>query len=138
GLCSSELVERDWGSAAMQMLQGTFTPELWADVERAIAGLLSARTKAEVMAAAVQRKLLLAPVLHIGELLDSPQLVAREFVQRPVDGKPRLGAFARFGLSPLRSSNGYAKGAASVQGWMPRPQPGEPAAAKTLPGPQGL
>jgi len=134
GLCGADLIEWDWGSAAPQMLQGTITSEWWANVERAIAGLLSGRTKAEVMAAAVQRKLLLAPVLHIGELLDSPQLVAREFVQRRIGQKPCLGAFARFQHSPLRDADGATKGSPSAERWSPRPVPTRPAAVQPLAG----
>jgi crotonobetainyl-CoA:carnitine CoA-transferase CaiB-like acyl-CoA transferase len=134
GLCGKELIEWDWATAALQMLQGTITSEWWAGVERAIAGLLSTRTKAEVMAAAVQRKLLLAPVLHIGELLDSPQLVAREFVQRRAGRKPCLGAFARFEHSPLRRTDGPTKGKAGPDRWSPRRVPAQPAAAKPLAG----
>ena len=103
-LCEAALIDWDWGSVAMRMQQGAISAADWDTVDRAIAALLATRTKAQVMAEAVSRKLLLAPVMHVGELLDSPHLVARGYVQQHAD-RPHIGPFARFERSPLSLSN---------------------------------
>ena len=76
-LCDAALIDWDWGTVAPRMMQGSFSAADWKTVDDAIAQLLASRTKAEVMAQAVARKLLLAPVMHVGELLDSPHFAAR-------------------------------------------------------------
>ena len=61
--------------------------------------LLASRTKAEVMAQAVSRKLLLAPVMHVGELLDSPHFAARGYVER--NGTPARRAVCAVRAQPV-------------------------------------
>ncbi len=102
-LCDASLIDWDWGSVAIRMMQGAISAQEWQVVDDAIAQLLAPRTKAEVMAQAVARKLLLAPVMHVGELLDSPHFAARGYLQRK--GRPHLGPFAQFGGSPLTMSD---------------------------------
>jgi crotonobetainyl-CoA:carnitine CoA-transferase CaiB-like acyl-CoA transferase len=136
GHCAHDLIAWDWGNVAMQMLGGAITQADWDPVERAVAALLAPLTKAEVMAAAVQRKLLIAPVLHVGELLDSAQLRSREFVQRPPDGRPHLGPFARLTASPLpqRHAVGTATPADLQRDWQRRAAPRRSAAERPLAG----
>src|SRR5262249_52216832 len=104
GLCDQALVDWDWATVAMRMMQGAIDQAQWDRIDLMIGQLLASRTKLDIMQEAVTRKLLLAPVLHVGELLDSPQLTARAYVQRDANGA-YLGAFAKFGASPLRPSN---------------------------------
>ena len=124
GLCDAQLVDWDWGSVAMRMMQGAITQQQWLEVDEAIAKLLAPRTKAEVMAQAVSRKLLLAPILHVGELLDSPHFSARGYVQARGD-RPHVGPFAKFGRSPLRLANDSpeVRYAELREAWDGRPAP---------------
>jgi crotonobetainyl-CoA:carnitine CoA-transferase CaiB-like acyl-CoA transferase len=100
GLCGADVLDRDWGQAAVQMLQGKITAADWAPVHDGITALVASHTRLELMEQAVARRLLIAPVLTPGELLDSPHVRAREFVRDGRGGR-RLGAFARFSRSPL-------------------------------------
>jgi crotonobetainyl-CoA:carnitine CoA-transferase CaiB-like acyl-CoA transferase len=100
GLCGADILDRDWSQAAVQMLQGRITASDWAPVHDGISMLVASHTRLELMAEAVARRLLIAPVLTPGELLDSPHVQARGFVRDGRGGK-RLGAFARFSRSPL-------------------------------------
>ena len=84
GLCDAAFADRDWGSVGLQMLQGAVSAQEWEAVDAVIAALLATRTKAQVMAEAASRKLLVAPVMHVGELLDSPHFVERGYVQKEV------------------------------------------------------
>ncbi len=59
GLCDAQLVDWDWGSVALRMVQGAITQQQWQVVDEAIARVLAPRTKLEVMAQAVSRKLLI-------------------------------------------------------------------------------
>jgi crotonobetainyl-CoA:carnitine CoA-transferase CaiB-like acyl-CoA transferase len=134
GLCDQALVDWDWASVAMRMMQGAIDQAQWDRIDAAIEQLLASRTKLDIMQQAVTRKLLLAPVLHVGELLDSPQLTARTYVQRDANGA-YLGPFAKFGASPLRPPNDSTR----VQGddpseWSPRPPPTHSPPAQPLAG----
>ena len=133
GLCDQALVDWDWANVAMRMLGGAIDQVQWQRVDEAIAALLAPRTKREIMQEAVSRKLLLAPILHVGELLDSPQLAARGYVQRDAHGA-YLGPFAKFAGSPLRVANGSARVRSEDLAWTPRPRPTQPAPAKPLAG----
>lgn len=134
GLCDQALVDWDWASVAVRMVGGAIDQAQWQRVDDAIGALLAPLTKLEIMQQAVSRKLLLAPVLHVGELLDSPQLAARGYVARGADGA-HLGPFAKFGGSPLRLSNESARvRGESMAAWTPRPRPTGPAPAKPLAG----
>ena len=95
-LCDATLIDQDWGSVAPRMMQGSFSAADWQVVDAAIATLLGSRTKAEIMAQAVARKLLLAPVMHVGELLDSPHFAARGFVATKRQA-------ARWAVRPVRA-----------------------------------
>jgi crotonobetainyl-CoA:carnitine CoA-transferase CaiB-like acyl-CoA transferase len=106
GLCDAQLIDWDWATVAMRMMQGAITQQQWQVVDEAVARVLAPRTKLDVMAQAVSRKLLIGPVLHVGELLDSPHFAARGYVQRDAGGG-HLGAFAQFGRSPLQPNAGH-------------------------------
>jgi crotonobetainyl-CoA:carnitine CoA-transferase CaiB-like acyl-CoA transferase len=134
GLCDPAMIDWDWATVAMRMVQGAIDQAQWDRIDAAIAQLLGSRTKLDIMQQAVSRKLLLAPVLHVGELLDSPQLAARGYVQRDPRGA-RLGAFAKFGASPLRLTNDPLRvHGDALSAWTRRPPPARAAQPKPLAG----
>jgi crotonobetainyl-CoA:carnitine CoA-transferase CaiB-like acyl-CoA transferase len=100
GLCSADALRWSWGQAGVQMLQGTITAADWEPVQAGIEALVAGRTRAELMDQAVARRLLMAPIFGVADVLEAHHLKARGFVQPSADG-PRLGAFARFSASPL-------------------------------------
>ena len=127
GLCAEADLHWNWGQAAADMMQGRITAEDWAPVQQGIEALIAGRTKAELMEAAVARRLLIAPVLTVGDLLDSEQLRARDFVRSRPEGR-RLGPFARLAASPLPLREGVARS------W----QDGPSTASSTEPEPLGF
>jgi crotonobetainyl-CoA:carnitine CoA-transferase CaiB-like acyl-CoA transferase len=99
-LIEARHLDREWGQAAMQLATGTLSAEDWAPVQDGIEHLVRSRSKATLMDEAVRRRLLVAPVLDLADVLDSGHLRARGFLRPSRTGR-RLGPFARFGGSPL-------------------------------------
>jgi crotonobetainyl-CoA:carnitine CoA-transferase CaiB-like acyl-CoA transferase len=100
-------IEWDWGNFALGLLRGEVEAEVYGPVDEALAALFASRTTAEVMQVAVERRLLIAPLLDLGQSVSSEQLVAREFsipVAHPELGSVACpGAWARFGAIPLHN-----------------------------------
>jgi crotonobetainyl-CoA:carnitine CoA-transferase CaiB-like acyl-CoA transferase len=75
----AEFAAMDWRRVPALMEAGAFTD---ADMERArllVAGFLRARTKEEILAAALDRKLLCVPIYDTADVARSAQLAARDF-----------------------------------------------------------
>jgi crotonobetainyl-CoA:carnitine CoA-transferase CaiB-like acyl-CoA transferase len=109
GLCDAGLNEVEWGNVAGQMAAGEFDSATWAAVDEGIAALIADRSKHEIMAQAVARKLLVAPVLDVADISESEHFAARGSLVVE-DGKTvRPGPFARFGGKPLRCRTGTGK-----------------------------
>lgn len=124
GLLDASLLGQPWGQSAMRMATGAITQESWAPIQTALAAAIALHSKAELMEIAVERRLLIAPVLSVADVLESRHARERGLVVRHF-GERRLGAFARLSASalPLRRSSGDR--------WLPRePQvrSGEPGA----------
>ncbi|MCZ6710371.1 MAG: CoA transferase [Gammaproteobacteria bacterium] len=100
GLCDEEYLSWDWGSVAAQILQGKVSADQWARVTGGIEALIGQRTKAELMAEAVARRLLIAPVFTVADLLDSVHIQQRDYLVPGRSGR-RIGAFAKLSASPL-------------------------------------
>ncbi|MGE0622402.1 MAG: CoA transferase [Pseudomonadales bacterium] len=100
GFIDARHLERDWGQVAMQLAMGKIGAEDWAPVQDGIERLMGSHTKAELMREAVLRRLLVAPVHDLGDLLDSEHLESRGFISGLPEGR-RLGPFARLSGSPL-------------------------------------
>ncbi|MEM8767638.1 MAG: CoA transferase [Pseudomonadota bacterium] len=100
GLIGAEHLELPWGQAAMQLATGELTAKDWAPVQDGIAALIARHSKAELMTQAVERRLLVAPVLGVDDLLRSDHLLNRNFL-RDSKRDRRLGPFAKLPASPL-------------------------------------
>ena len=100
GHCTEADLRWDWGNVAAQMMAGQIAANDWAPVQGGIERLLASLTKAEIMEAATSRRLLLAPVLTLGDILDSAHMTERGCALDGPTGK-RLGAFAKFSRTPL-------------------------------------
>jgi crotonobetainyl-CoA:carnitine CoA-transferase CaiB-like acyl-CoA transferase len=104
GECPADLVGEDWVTFGAKLLAD---PAVLARFERAkdvIAEFTSRRTRNDLFAAAVERRLLLAPVNEVGEVLDHPHLRARGFWDDTASNDARLmpGPFASVSPTPLR------------------------------------
>ncbi len=100
---SSELRGRDW-PATLAGPAPAFEAAA-AELGRAIREFLLGKSKAELLEAAVARGLLSVPIATAADVLESPQLRAREF-WREHDGLRLPGPFARFSRTPLRERRG--------------------------------
>ncbi|MFP6639904.1 MAG: CoA transferase [Myxococcota bacterium] len=106
GECDAALLEEDWGTYAFRMMSRELGREDFEPVDRQLADFFATRTRAEVMEQVIARKLLVAPVLGIDEIIEGEQLRARDFpveMTHPKTGVPALypGPFARFTARPI-------------------------------------
>jgi crotonobetainyl-CoA:carnitine CoA-transferase CaiB-like acyl-CoA transferase len=116
GVLDAAFAESDWGTLAFRLVAGNVSAADWETVDRAIAALLAPLDKDTVMREAVARKLLVAPVLHVGDLLDSAHFASRGFAIDGADGR-RPGPFARFSRSSLPMGEPRPPVGADDPGW---------------------
>jgi crotonobetainyl-CoA:carnitine CoA-transferase CaiB-like acyl-CoA transferase len=107
GFGDPRALDEDWGQFVLRVMRRELSPDAYAPVDATLEAFFATRTKAEVVEAACKRKLLLAPLLDLGEFADSPQLAARGFateVTPEAVGAPLRfpGPFARFERTPIR------------------------------------
>jgi crotonobetainyl-CoA:carnitine CoA-transferase CaiB-like acyl-CoA transferase len=106
GFCDPARVEEDWGTFGIRLGARQLPEDAYDPVKRDLDRFFATKTNEELMRAAVERKLLLAPVLGLDEIIESDQLAERGYpvsVGRedgPADRHP--GPFAKFGASPIR------------------------------------
>ena len=100
GCCDPALVDEDWGTFGIRLGARQLPAEAYDPVERCLDRFFATRTHDELMRAAVERGLLLAPVLGLHEILESEQLSARGFPRR---GGPRERTGRRSFLDRSRS-----------------------------------
>ncbi|MBW2397426.1 MAG: CoA transferase [Deltaproteobacteria bacterium] len=100
------LRDEEWGQFALRLIRGERGEEDWLRVETLMAAFFRQHPKALLMCEAVKRKLLLAPVMGLDELLQSDQLAERGAaveILTSEQGTIRVpGPFARLPASPLR------------------------------------
>jgi crotonobetainyl-CoA:carnitine CoA-transferase CaiB-like acyl-CoA transferase len=84
-----ELLDIDWRTLPGRIEDGTFTGEDMAKVRDMVAAFLAAKTKREVLQAAMERKLLCVPVYDTADVATSEQLTARDFWVELGDGDRR-------------------------------------------------
>lgn len=106
GFCDEATRDKDWIAYTELLMRGEEPIEEFERVKREIAACTASKTKAELLAAAIERKLLIAPVCTVRDLVESEQLAAREYFQEirhePEGISVRYpGAFARFGSQSL-------------------------------------
>jgi len=107
GFGDPRAIDEDWGTFVARMISGALPPNAFAATDATLSAFFATRSQAEVLEAACKRKLLLAPILDLGEIADSPQLAARGFptelplaeADEPVSFP---GPFARFARTPIR------------------------------------
>jgi crotonobetainyl-CoA:carnitine CoA-transferase CaiB-like acyl-CoA transferase len=106
GFCDPALAQEDWGSFGLRLGARRLPEDAYEPVARILDAFFATKTQAELMRAAVERKLLIAPVFGLDEIIESEQLAEREF---PLELKRRAGPlgrypgpFAKFGASPIR------------------------------------
>jgi crotonobetainyl-CoA:carnitine CoA-transferase CaiB-like acyl-CoA transferase len=106
GFCDETTRDKDWIAYTELLTSGREPLAEFERVKRAIAACTASKTKAELLQAALDRKLLIAPARTLAEVVESEQLAARgwlETVETPEGGRARHpGPFARFSATPLQ------------------------------------
>jgi len=80
GFATRELADLDWVNFASELESGAVSVETWEECKAAIAACTGSKTKAELLEVAMERRLLMAPIADLQEVLDSEQLAAREYL----------------------------------------------------------
>lgn len=107
GFCDEAMRDKDWVGYLQLLEDGSEPIEEWERAKEAVAAFTSSKTKAELLAGAMERRLLMAPIASTADVLDSEQLAERQFfetVAHPVTGQELTapGAFAKCSATPLR------------------------------------
>lgn len=106
GSCDASWLEENWGSYAVRLGSGRLPADAYDPVARSLDAFFATKSSEELMQAAVERRLLIAPVLDLSQIIESEQLASRGFVVAvgregaPADRHP--GPFAKFSKAPLR------------------------------------
>jgi crotonobetainyl-CoA:carnitine CoA-transferase CaiB-like acyl-CoA transferase len=100
GECDADLAEKDWVGFGARILRGQETMETLLRAQSAVAAATAKRTKAELLALAIEKKFLIAPSATPSDLLASEQFAARGTLET-VDGVTAPGRFAVLSRSPI-------------------------------------
>jgi crotonobetainyl-CoA:carnitine CoA-transferase CaiB-like acyl-CoA transferase len=100
GGCDESLATKDWIGFFGRVVDGTEPASELARGNAAIGAFVATRTKAELLAAALERSLLIAPITTTSDVLALDQLASRDYWEE-LDGVPFPGAIAKLSASPL-------------------------------------
>lgn len=115
GALEAELAAEDLVSYPDRLEAGEADPELIPRIQQAMQECVRGKTKREMLEAAIEYDLLLAPALNLADLEQSPQLAAREFWR---DFTLAAGRRLRFPGQPLQTTI-----AGAGRRWDERPPP---------------
>ncbi len=106
GFCDEPTRDKDWIEYGMLLATGEEPIEEFERVKQCVAACTASKTKAELLEAAMERRLLLAPMTTIEDVVSSPQFADRGYFVKPSgDGAaaevPFPGPFAKFSQSPM-------------------------------------
>lgn len=100
GFCDEAMRDKDWVEYGNLVATGVEPLEGFEAAKAAIAALTATKTKAELLQAALARKLVVAPVLTVPEVLDLDQLAERGYWE-DLCGVRVPGAFVKASATPL-------------------------------------
>ncbi len=109
GFCDEATRDKNWTEYAMMLLDGREPVSEYERLKQVLHDFFATKTKAELLDAAMSRRVLITPVSTTDEVIDSHQLAAREYwetVTQEVDGDDSTevtypGRYARFGATPM-------------------------------------
>ena len=105
GFCDEPTRDKNWFEYAFMLVDGRETPEEYERVKQVIGTFLLTKSKDELLAAALSRRLLITPITTTAEVANSEQLDFRdywEYVEQGEHGTIKYpGPFAKFSESPL-------------------------------------
>jgi len=106
GFCDEATRDKDWLAYGLLLNTGEEPIEEFERVKRCVAACTASKTKAELLDAAMTRRLLLAPMSTIEDVVTSEQFAARSYFMNPSGEGPAAeiaypGPFAKFSATPL-------------------------------------
>jgi crotonobetainyl-CoA:carnitine CoA-transferase CaiB-like acyl-CoA transferase len=106
GFCDEATRDKHWLAYIELLVTGQEPLTEYERLKLVVEAFTKTKTKAELFRAALERGLLIAPVTTIAEVVESPQLAARDYWQRlehPELGQALRypGAFAQFSATPI-------------------------------------
>lgn len=106
GFCDAGIRDKDWMHYAELVFSGAEPIEAFQQVQQAVEAFTRSKTKAELLQAALERGLLIAPLSTVDETVANPHLVARQYwapLTHPELGQTwhYPGPFARFSATPI-------------------------------------
>jgi crotonobetainyl-CoA:carnitine CoA-transferase CaiB-like acyl-CoA transferase len=106
GMCSDEIHQMDWVAFGGELFAGGEAIAKFERLKLIVENFTKTKTKAELLQGALARTLLIAPVSTIDEVVNSPQLNARQYwqdLEHPELGKTFKypGPFVKFGETPI-------------------------------------
>lgn len=85
GFCDDDLVNEDWPSFGARVFSGETPVARHTFLKQVIGKVCENRTKAELLQAALDRKLLIGPIATMREVVENPQFAARGFFEEVTD-----------------------------------------------------
>jgi len=128
GFVAPDIANLDWVNFATMLESGDVKVEQWEEAKESVARCTSSKTKAELLEVAMERKLLMAPIADVSEVLASDQLSHRSYFDRIDLGGEEIEAPGRFALTkqtPLKAASRVSNLGANTEEVL--------AAARTLP-----
>ena len=106
GFCDEATRDKNWVEYGLLLMTGQEPLEEFERVKACVAACTASKTKDELLEAAMARRMLLAPMTDIADVVTSDQLAARDYFQQPVGDGPAAevsypGPFAKFSATPL-------------------------------------
>lgn len=106
GFCDEATRDKDWVEYGLLLATGQEPIAEFERVKKCVEACTASKTKAELLQAAMERRLLLAPMTTIEDVVGSPQFKARDYFTTLTGDSPAAqirypGAFARFSETPL-------------------------------------
>lgn len=106
GECSDEDLDFPWVDFPMEVMAGNIPPSEYDRIQDVAEAFTRTRTKADLLAEALERRLLLVPITTVQDVVEEKQYVERDFwrtIEMPSVDKPiRVpGPMAKLSASPL-------------------------------------
>ena len=110
GFCDIETRDKDWIEYGLLLSTGEEPLSEFERVKECIANCTASKSKAELLEAAMARRLLLAPMSTVKDVIESDQFSARNYFIKPLGESEASesvypGPFAKFSKSPLNSTS---------------------------------
>ncbi|MBM4204759.1 MAG: CoA transferase [Gammaproteobacteria bacterium] len=112
GYCDATMRDKDWIGYGLLLGTGAEPIENFEAAKAAVAACTGATSKADLLDAAMERRLLLAPVNTMTDMLESPQLAARGYFRKlpgEAEGLRYPGPFVKFSQTPIEYTRAAPK-----------------------------